>query len=318
MADIWLVGAGAIAIEYSKVLDALKREYITIGRGHKNAMAYFEATGKEAIEGGIDAFLATKPDMAECAIVAVNVTCLASTTISLMNYGVKRIFCEKPGFNDPSELKEVVAVAQKTGSQVFYAYNRRFFASVLEAEKMIEKDGGMTSMNFEFTEWGHVIEQTNHPAEVKKNWLTANSSHVIDLAFFVGGEPAQLSTYAAGELSWHKPSCFVGAGVTKKGVLFNYQANWDAPGRWAVEFQTPFHRIYLKPMEQLQLQDKGSVAVYPVEIDDHLDKDFKPGFYLETKAFLEKDYSRLCTLEEQSINVNQIYKKILNPSQEWE
>ena len=120
-----------------------------------------------------------------------------------------------------------------------------------------------------------------------------------------------MSSYTSGELSWHKPSCFVGAGVTNKGILFNYQANWDAPGRWAVEFQTPLHRIYLKPMEQLQLQDKGSVKVYPAEIDDQLDKDFKPGFYLETKAFLDDDYSRLCSLEQQEEHLNSIYLKIL-------
>lgn len=166
-------------------------------------------------------------------------------------------------------------------------------------------------MNFEFTEWGNVIENSEHPAEVKRNWLTANSSHVIDLAFFEGGHPSIMNSYTSGKLSWHEPSCFVGAGVTDNGVLFNYQANWNAPGRWAVEFQTPLHRIYLKPMEQLQLQDKGSVKVYQIEIDDHLDKEFKPGFYLETKAFLEGDYSRLCSLEEQVKNESGIYCRVL-------
>ena len=312
MAKIWIIGAGNIAIEYTKVIKAIGEDFITIGRGHDKAQAYYEATGVKAVEGGLECHLQTKPDVPECAIVAVNLNSLASTTISLMKYGVKNIFCEKPGFNEPLELEEVEAVAKETGAKVFYAYNRRFFASVLRAEEIIKEDGGMTSMNFEFTEWGHVIANTSHPAEVKKNWMTANSSHVIDLAFFVGGDPKEMSSYTAGELSWHKPSCFVGAGVTNKGVLFNYQANWDAPGRWAVEFQTPQHRIYLKPMEQLQLQDKGSVIVYPVEVDDYLDKEFKPGFYLETKAFLEGDYSRLCSLEHQYNVMKNIYLKILN------
>lgn len=311
MANIWIIGAGGIAIEYTKVLKALNKDFVTIGRGHEKAQAYFEATGVKAVEGGLDNYIETKPAIADYAIVAVNVNCLASTTVSLMRYGVRNIFCEKPGFNEPSEFDEVVKTAKETGAKVFYAYNRRFFASVLKAEEIIKEDGGMTSMNFEFTEWGHVIANTSHPAEVKRNWMTANSSHVIDLAFFVGGEPSQMSSYTAGELSWHKPSCFVGAGVTEKGVLFNYQANWDAPGRWAVEFQTPLHRIYLKPMEQLQLQDKGSVKVYPVEIDDHLDKEFKPGFYLETKAFLDGDTGRLCTLEQQLEHILKIYTKIL-------
>lgn len=311
MANIWIIGAGGIAIEYTKVLNALNKEFITIGRGHNRAVAYYEATGIKPIEGGLDAFIETRPEIPENAFIAVNVEYLAATTISLMKYGVKNIFCEKPGFNEPSELDEVVRVAKETGASVYYAYNRRFFASVLEAERIIKEDGGMTSMNFEFTEWGHVIEGTDHPKEVKKNWMTANSSHVIDLAFFLGGEPEKMTCYTSGELSWHKPSCFVGAGVTTKGVLFNYQANWEAPGRWAVEIQTSLHRIYLKPMEQLQLQDKGSVKVYPVEINDHLDKDFKPGFYLETEAFLDGNYTRLCSLEQQADHVTNIYNKIL-------
>lgn len=312
MATIWIIGAGGIAKEYTKVLKALNKEFITIGRGHDKAVAYNEATGVKAIEGGLDCYIMSKPEIPEFTIVAVNVEYLAATTISLLKCGVKKIFCEKPGFNDSSELDDVIRVAKETGAKVYYAYNRRFFASVLKAEEIIKEDGGLTSMNFEFTEWGHVIANTDHADAVKKNWMTANSSHVIDLAFFVGGEPAQMSSYALGELSWHKPACFVGAGVTTKGVLFNYQANWDAPGRWAVEFQTPLHRIYLKPMEQLQLQDKGSVKVYPVEIDDHLDNEFKPGFYLETKAFLDGETERLCSIEEQYQHVKSIYNKIIN------
>ena len=311
MANIWIIGAGGIAVEYTKVLKALDKDFITIGRGRNSAMAYKESTGIEAIEGGLDSYIESKPGVPEYAIIAVNVDCLASATISLMQYGVKNIFCEKPGFNNPSEFEEVVKVAKQTGANVYYAYNRRFFASVLRTEEIIKEDGGMTSMNFEFTEWGHVIEASDNPMEVKHNWMIANSSHVIDLAFFMGGEPIQMASYTAGELSWHKPSCFVGAGVTSKGVLFNYQANWNAPGRWAVEIQTSLHRIYLKPMEQLQLQDKGSVKVYPVEIDDYLDKEFKPGFYRETKAFLEGETSRLCSLEQQYAHVEKIYSKIL-------
>jgi predicted dehydrogenase len=311
MANIWIIGAGGIAIEYSKVLKALNKEFITIGRGHDKAVSYFQETGVKPVEGGLDAFIQTNPEIAEYAIVAVNVEFLAATTISLIKCGVKKIFCEKPGFNEPSELDEVVKVAKETGAKVYYAYNRRFFSSVLKAEEIIKEDGGLTSMNFEFTEWGHVIANTEHPVEVKKNWMTANSSHVIDLAFFEGGAPKQMNSFCAGELSWHKPSNFAGAGITEKGVLFNYQANWDAPGRWAVEMLTSQHRIYLKPMEQLQLQDKGSVKVYPVEIDDHLDKEFKPGFYLETKAFIEGDTARLCSLEQQNSHVSNIYNKML-------
>lgn len=308
---IWIIGAGGIAREYAKVLKVLGKEAMCIGRSEKTAKEFEETTGFSAVTGGLDNYLATQPSMPEAAIVATNLGSLASNTISLMKYGIKRIFCEKPGFLFPKELEEVAEVCKSKGAEVYYAYNRRFFAATLAAEKVIAEDGGLRSFNFEFTEWGHVIAQYDKPKDELNNWFFANSTHVVDLAFFLGGEPVEMTCFAKDAADWHKPINFAGAGRSDNDVLFNYQANWDAPGRWAVEMLTSKHRIYLKPMEQLQLQDKGSVKVYPVEIDDHLDKEFKPGFYLETKAFLEGDTARLCSVEQQMGHVNCIYKKIL-------
>ncbi len=146
-------------------------------------------------------------------------------------------------------------------------------------------------------------------------WVLANSSHVIDTAFFLGGQPAQISCYTAGKdaLPWHpSASVFFGSGRSENGALFGYQASWQSPGRWAVEILTNKHRLYFKPMETLQIQEKGSVHVSSVEIDDRLDKEFKPGLYLQTKAFLEGDYTRFCTIEQQAEHVERYYKKIGN------
>lgn len=308
---IWIIGAGVIAREYAKILKSLDTEFICIGRGEQSAKAFEEATGTSVITGGLNNYLSTSPDLPEAAIVATNAEQLANTTIELVKNGVKRILCEKPGFNNPSELEDVFAAAKEKGAEVYYAYNRRFFAATLAAEKVIEEDGGLLSFNFEFTEWRHVIAKSLRSIEVKKNWFYANSTHVVDLAFFLGGNPVEMTCFSKDKSDFNEPINFAGAGRTDKDVLFCYNANWNAPGRWAVELLTEKHRIYLKPMEQLQLQDKASVKVYPVEIDDHLDKEFKPGFYLETKAFLEKDTARLCSLENQYDHVNRFYKRMM-------
>lgn len=308
--NIWIIGAGTIAQEYGKVLISLGYDYTVIGRGKGSAIKFKEVVGKEVITGGLESFLATKPVVADKAIVATNLDSLSSNTIQLLNYGVKNIFCEKPGFLYPSDCAEVVEAAKKTNANVYLAYNRRFFSSVLKAQEIIAEDGGVKSFNFEFTEWGHVIESLNKPKADLENWMYANSSHVIDLAFYLGGTPTQMSCYTSGELSWHKPAVFAGSGISDKGALFNYAANWAAPGRWGVEILTSKHRLYLRPMEQLQMQNIGSVAINPVEIDDHLDKEHKPGFYLETKAFVEGEDSRLCSIEEQFNHVHEIYNRI--------
>ena len=308
---IWIIGAGGIAIEYAKVLKALGRDFVVIGRGELSAKKFKEIIGIQPILGGLDAFLESTTETPDHVINCVRAFELGKVNIQLANYGVKNILSEKPGFL-PEEADDVIKVVKEKGTSIFIAYNRRFYSSVLAAEKVIKEDGGLLSFNFEFTEWAHVIENTPTIPEIERNNLfITNSSHVVDLAFFLGGEPEKLTCYHNGTVGWHTPSNFAGAGETKDGILFSYNANWNAPGRWAVELLTSKHRIYLKPMEQLQLQDKGSVKVYPVEIDDHLDKEFKPGFFLETKAFLNGNYERLCSIEEQAKHHKIIYSNFL-------
>lgn len=309
MEKIWIIGAGGIAQEYAKVLNALGYKYEVIGRGANSANSFEEKTGHSVITGGLKDFLKTISYIPTKVIVATPVSELSTNVIDLLNHGVRNILVEKPGFLFPDELNEVVALVKEKKANVYLAYNRRYYSSVLAAQKIIEEDGGIKSFTFEFTEWGYVIEKLNKPKEVLSNWFFANSSHVVDLAFFLGGDPIEFSSFTADELSWHKPAIFSGAGITDKGALFSYQANWKAPGRWGVELLTSKHRLYLRPMEQLHIQDIGSISINPVEINDELDKMFKPGFYLETKNFLEGNYRRLCSVEEQFSHF-EYYKKI--------
>ena len=43
---------------------------------------------------------------------------------------------------------------------------------------MIAEDGGVTSFNFEFTEWSHQIQHLQKASGVMDNWVLGNSSHV--------------------------------------------------------------------------------------------------------------------------------------------
>lgn len=311
MKNVWLIGTGLIGVEYSKVLDSLQVDHIIIGRGATSAAKFEELRpGKTVIQGGVENFLKSKPALPDCAIVAVGLHDLFEVTKSLLEYGVKRLFVEKPGADTYEKIQQLHTIAKEKDAEVFLAYNRRFYTSVLKAEEIILEDGGVTSFNFEFTEWLHVFEAGYGNNISLKEIFWANSSHVIDTAFFLGGEPKEMSCYTKVIGDDKFPKIFSGAGETTKGVLFSYQANWDAPGRWVVEILTKKHRLYFKPMEALQIQELRSVKVLPVEIDDHLDKEFKPGFYLETKAFLDSNDKRLCTLEHQMKRINSIFRKI--------
>lgn len=301
--SIWLIGAGPHAQEYAKVLLALGREFLVIGRGAGSAAAFETATGQQVLTCGLQQALQSLPTPG-CAIVAVSFEQLCNVSLGLIESGVKRILLEKPGGLNSGELKKIASAAARKGAEVVIAYNRRFYAATRAARELMDEDGGPVSCQFEFTEWSHTIASAALAPEVKAAWLIANSSHVIDLAFHLCGLPAEWHNWHSGSLDWHPYSSrFCGAGVTDKGVLFSYHADWDAPGRWALQVLTRKRRFIFKPMEQLQVTHLGSVKVEPVEIDDHIDKDFKPGLHEETRAFLAGDDVLFCTAAEQLAHV---------------
>lgn len=301
-----LVGPGAMGEEYMKVLKAMKVNTFVAGRGEKKAKEFTERHKVPVICGDID-FVIEEIGIPTHAIVAVNVECLCDVTKKLLHRGVKNILVEKPGGACEEEIDSVAKLAKEKDANVFVAYNRRFYSSTCEAMQIIERDGGVSSFNFEFTEWAHVIEKNNHmrPEIVKENWFFMNSTHVVNLAFFLGGVPKEMTCYTKGGLDWYKKaSAFAGAGISDKGATFSYQANWCAPGRWGVEILTSKHRIYLKPMEELHLQELDSVKVEKQELDNKLDVMYKPGFYKQVESFIfNQDDKRLTTIEEQQEHI---------------
>lgn len=298
--NVWIVGTGEMGVQYANCLKELKIRPTIIGRGQASAEAFEKATGFAPIVGGISDYLAQDGSVPDKVIVAVPIQDSFEVTKLLIRRGCKSILAEKPGASTYSEVEQLASIAHDHGSKIFVAYNRRFYASVLKAAELINQTGGVKSFAFEFTEWPHTIEPLSHPASTKNNWFLANSTHLIDLAFFLGGQPREMATMSRpGGISWHPTaSIFVGSGVTTGDALFSYHSNWEGPGRWGLEVVTGELRLILRPVEKLHIMRKGSVAIEEFPIDDALDKKHKPGFFLQTKAFLNDDFRLLCKLED--------------------
>lgn len=317
---ILLVGAGNMAREYAKVLTTLKKPFLTIGRGAENIVFFQKATGQSAVSGGLAQWLATKTKdkrrgidhkIPPVAIVATNEEELGSSARLLIKNGVKSVLLEKPGGTNLDDLKKTARAAKQQNAKVFIAYNRRFYASVAKAMEIIKKDGRVTSFIFDFTERSNLIEKSAKPSEVKREWLLANSSHVIDLAFFLGGKPVKIKAYKAGKLNWHPDgSIFCGVGQSQTGALFSYHADWESAGRWGLEIMTPKHKLIFRPLEKLQIQKYGQMKVEEVKINSQLDLEFKPGLYRLVQSFLTSQ-KNLPTINEQVENAK-YFKMIEN------
>ncbi|HVD98333.1 MAG TPA: Gfo/Idh/MocA family oxidoreductase [Cytophagaceae bacterium] len=306
-----LIGPGAIAKDYVKTLKALQTDITVLGRNAERCAAFAAETGVPCLAVDLEEYLKKQDHSNTWFIIAVSMDNLGIVSRTLIQQGAKNILIEKPAAVSPEDMGETIALLKNTSITPYVAYNRRFYSSVRQARKMIAEQGGLLSFSFEFTEWIHVIEKLPKTKEVLANWFLGNSTHVVDCAFFVGGSPTLWSAYTAGHISWHPTAAqFSGAGVSKSGALFSYQANWQSAGRWGIEFNTPEGKIILRPMEKLAFQKRGEIQVNPVELDDILDVTYKPGLYLQTQAFLNGDHQDMISLQDHYQNVLNIYQKI--------
>ncbi|QUX94499.1 myo-inositol 2-dehydrogenase [Marinomonas sp. CT5] len=307
---IWLIGSGGMSVDYTTVLNSLGVDYIVVGRGANSAEEFKKRAGVDVVVGGTEKLISESTEVPDAAIISVGVEQLYNVTSLLIEFGVKNILVEKPAALSFNEIDDLYQLSIKKSCSIFIAYNRRFFSSVLELRSRVIEEGGVTSFNFEFTEWSHKIEKLDKPEIVLEKWLLSNSTHIVDLAFYLGGKPSEIASFVRGGVSWHpNGSVFTGSGVTEKGALFSYCANWESAGRWAVEVLTKENRYYLSPIEELQVQKRGQINKEAVEINDQLDKSFKPGLYKQVKAFLEKDHDLLCSIKEHR-DIFSVYEKI--------
>jgi len=240
MENIIIIGTGPMAIDYCKVIQSMRIPLAVIGRGESSAQLFYEKTGIKPKIGGVENFF-TNNTLRKNAyvIIATGTENLMSVLKTVVKTGVEKILIEKPAALSIEELLENENFFELYNCSIFIAYNRRFYSSVIEAQRLIEIDGGLKSMHFEFTEWAHKIEPLVKAPGVKENWFFANSTHVVDLAFYLAGNPVDWKAFSKeGTINWHQKTNFVGAGITENGVLFSYISNWESAGRWGIELLT--------------------------------------------------------------------------------
>lgn len=314
--NIFLIGTGPMAIDYARVLKAMNKKFEVIGRGEKSASDFENTTGLKCYIGGIEKFVNTNgfPENSYI-IIATGTEMLMNSLLLALKAGASKVLIEKPAAISIQELIDNEEQLKPYSESIYIAYNRRFYSSVIETQRLITEDGGLKSMHFEFTEWAHKIEPLTKAPGVKENWFFANSTHVVDLAFYLAGKPIDWKTYSSsGKILWHPKTNFAGAGITDKGVLFSYISNWESAGRWGIELLTEKRRIYLKPLEGIAIQDKGSIQINEHRFDDHLDKNYKPGLFLQVEAFFDHKNFNLKTIKEQINDSKNVYSWILKPN----
>jgi predicted dehydrogenase len=293
-----VVGAGPMGREHVLAalalgLDPGRIEVVARGEERARALAADLGTGWRA--GGVEALREAPP----AAVVAVGVPELAGAAAALAALGCPHVLLEKPGALRRNDLAGLAT----RRTQFAVALNRRFYASVDAARRLIEEDGGPLSATFEFTELEERVLAEGHPPEVLERWGIVNSLHVIDLFRQLAGEPDRCRGEVSGGLPWHPAGAtFSGSGRTSRGALFAYVATWGGAGRWGLEVATSRRKLILRPLEELRVQRRGSFDVELASLPPDPDGT-KPGLTGQLAAFLAWSAGappdpRLCTLDD--------------------
>jgi len=130
--------------------------------------------------------------------------------------------------------------------------------------KYFSEHGNPSSAHFEFTE--RILQIQKNPSNRKyfSDWLLANSSHVIDLGFFLIGQPKEISAESAKvdglSLNENTKNLYYGMGKTLKNVYFTYHSNWSSSGNWNIKIMHKNGLFVLNPLETLKFQPLGHNA----------------------------------------------------------
>lgn len=303
---VLLIGSSHMALEYSKILNSLKINYLIFSRTKESLKKFQKNKYTSTYSGKLTQLLSEQGKYFTHAIIATSIESLKNLTIKVINADINNILIEKPGSLNLSELIEIKKKSKN--KKIFIGYNRRFLSSIIKLKNILIKEK-IESAFFSFNEQSKIIEKLGHSKFVKNKWVLANSSHVLDLIFYLIGLPKKLSSFSKGHLNWHKLSSkFYGNGLSRKSIAFSYSSDWNSPGKWSIEIMTSNKKFILSPLEKIQYMDWKSFNLKDIKLNTKLDELYKPGLYLQTQNFLNGNHNDLCTIDYQVNQTKIIYK----------
>ncbi|MBU0726844.1 MAG: Gfo/Idh/MocA family oxidoreductase [Alphaproteobacteria bacterium] len=284
---ILLIGAGRIAGEYAKALNA--RGGVTVevlSRSAASAEALARTHGLAAAHhGGMDRLAELDLDY-DGIIVATPIETLLPYLEHLTGRGARRVLVEKPLCLSSNDLRDFLA--RHPGAPAMVALNRLYYPSVTALAEILRVEPAILA---EFT-FGEMVERTLSaglsPAVLARLGV-ANSIHVIATAFDLIGLPRTLDSCIEGQgrLDWHPAGAiFTGTGLSETGVPFTYAADWLAGGRWSMAVRTARGLYRMAPMEGLAFvpEDGGPEEMLVVPPSPG---GLKPGFPEMLAAWLD-------------------------------
>jgi predicted dehydrogenase len=224
------------------------------------------------------------------------------------------VFLEKPAGYDLANAASIrnAAIEADALDRTFVALNRRFHSSTRTVLEDMKNRTGPRFIVVQDQEDLIAAKASGQPDLVVRNWMFANSIHLIDyFRIFGRGEIVHVNPVLPFTPS--APGATVCMLQYDSGDVGLYQGVWNAPAPWAVTVIHPDRRWELRPLERASFQNRGERQIQPVEAlawDTH----FKPGFRAQAEAVVDAALGRTSasvSLDDSFLTMNLIHKMFL-------
>jgi len=296
MTRVAIVGAGYMAQEHARAFSGLPGVELVgvFSRTRASAQQLADEWGFECVASSIhELYERTRADL-----VVVTVRELAMREIATACFRYPwTVLLEKPAGYDLADAEAILAASADAAAGVYVALNRRAYASTRAAADFLVCDDGRRLIVVQDQQDIAGALESGQPTEVARNYMFANSIHVIDY-FRQFGRGEVVDVIPSVPWTPDSPGFVVSTILFSSGDVGLYQGVWNGPGPWAVSVTTPDVRLEMRPLESLGVQKRNERRLTAQDADP-IDSEFKPGLRFQAMqaiAAARRQPSALATL----------------------
>lgn len=207
------------------------------------------------------------------------------------------VFFEKPVALSSKKINEAIDTYPQSLKRTQIGYNRRFYDFIPEIKTLL------TTMNISAIEL-HIPESVSglNNDDLQKVLFLQNSSHVVDLLFYLLGEkPLTVQNMKRDKDKNGLPMGYSGLLLTESGIPVHLMASWNSPCNFGIRFHSPGQLVELLPIETARIYD-GFEIIEPTQQNpirrykpkvikeffiDKMSARFKPGFLNQAINFID-------------------------------
>ena len=305
---IGIIGTGNISQQYVDIFKKIGIKIDIVCARNKKKLKVFSLKNKiPKYTNNINNILSEKLDGL---VVCVSPESSLLVAKKILNFKGKILFEKPVGLN--YKESSLIYKIQKHKNSFFVALNRRYYRSVLDSKNFLNRSKEKKFISITDQENTLKAKELGHHKLTIKNWMFANSVHLVDLInFYI---KSKINKIEKKTKFYNSSKIYFSKIYFKNGDIVEFNSFWNRPAPWKIDISLKDNFIQLKPIEAVKYLNSNRRELSQNKLDKK-DRDFKPGFYRQCEDFKKEMYNKknnLVNLKEYINTVSLVEKLFFN------